>query len=65
MTDVWLIVGGCAAVAAPAAAAFWVAGKLAQAKQRKAVEEARQRMDSVSDHLPPSFTAERLRNSDF
>ncbi len=65
MSNAWIIILGCTAVAAPAAAAFWLAGKLAKAKQRKAVEEARQRMDSVSDHLAPSFTAERLRNSDF
>ena len=61
----WLIMAGCAAVAAPAIAAFWVAGKIAQAKQRKAVEEARQRMDAVSGDRPPHHTRDRLRNSRF
>lgn len=61
----WLVVFGCAAVAIPAIAAFWVAGKIAQAKQRKAVEEARQRMDAVRDDKPPRYTAERLRNSNW
>ena len=60
----WLIMAGCAAVAAPAIAAFWVAGKIAQAKQRKAVEDARQRMDAVRDNVP-RYTRARLRNSDF
>ena len=60
----WLIMAGCAAVAAPAIAAFWVAGKIAQAKQRKAVEDARQRMDAVRDNVP-RYTRDRLRNSDF
>lgn len=61
----WLIIFGCAAVAIPAIAAFWVAGKISKARQRKAVEEARQRMDSVSDHVPPHHTAQRLRDSRF
>ena len=60
----WIVVAGCAALAATAIAAFWVAGKIAQAKQRKAVEEARQRMDAVGDHVP-HHTRDRLRNSDF
>ena len=59
----WLVALGCAAVAIPALAAFWVAGKIAKAKQRKAVEDARQRMDAVSDHLP--HTAERLRDGNW
>lgn len=61
--NVWLVMAGCAALAIPAIAAFFVARALAKAKQRKAVEEARQRMDRVPDHLP--HTAERLRNSSF
>ncbi len=60
----WLIIFGCAAVAIPAIAAFWVAGKIAQAKQRKAVEEARQRMDRVRDGVP-QYTRDRLRDSRF
>ena len=60
----WLVVLGCAAVAIPALAAFFVAGKIAKAKQRKAVKDARQRMDSVRDHVP-HYTAERLRNSNW
>tara|TARA_R100000406_G_scaffold50697_1_gene34366 strand:- start:134 stop:304 length:171 start_codon:yes stop_codon:yes gene_type:complete len=54
---------GCAALAVTAIAAFFVARALAKAKQRKAVEEARQRMDRVPDHLP--HTAERLRHGRF
>ena len=60
----WLVVLGGGAVAIPAIAAFFVAGKIAKAKQRKAVEDARQRMDSVRDHVP-HYTAERLRNSNW
>ena len=60
----WLVVLGCAAVAIPALAAVWVAGKIAKAKQRKAVEDARQRMDSVRDHVP-HHTAERLRDGNW
>ena len=60
----WLVVGGCAAVAIPAIAAFWGARALAKAKQRKAVEEARQRMDSIADDNLPS-TAKRLRDTHF
>ena len=60
----WLVVLGGGAVAIPAIAAFFVARKIAEAKQRKAVEEARQRMDSVRDHVP-HHTAERLRNGDW
>lgn len=63
--NAWLVVAGCAALAIPAVAAFFVARTLEKAKQRKAVEEARQRMGSVSDHLPPSHTRDRLRKSDF
>lgn len=59
----WLVVLGCAAVAIPALAAFVLARKISEAKQRKAVEEARQRMDRVRDHLPN--TAERLRDGRF
>tara|TARA_Y100000817_G_C16779538_1_gene509901 strand:+ start:883 stop:1074 length:192 start_codon:yes stop_codon:yes gene_type:complete len=62
--NVWLVVGGCAALAIPAIAAFFVARKISQAKQRKAVEEARQRMDAVDDHVP-HHTAERLRDGRF
>ena len=60
----WLVVLGCAAVAIPAIAAFWVAGKIAQAKQRKAVEDARQRMDRVRDGVP-QYTRDRLRDGDW
>ncbi len=60
--NVWAIVGGCAAVAA--VAAFLVARALVKARQRKAVEEARQRMDAVSDHVP-HHTRNRLRDSSF
>ena len=60
----WLVVLGCAAIAIPALAAFWVAGKIAQAKQRKAVEDARQRMDRVRDGVP-QYTRDRLRNGDW
>ena len=58
----WLIMAGCAAVAIPAIAAFWVARKISEAKQRKAVEDARQRMDAVRDGVP-HYTRDRLRNS--
>lgn len=57
----WIVVAGCSAVAA--AAAFFLARALSKAKQAAVVEEARQRMDAVSDDKPPHYTAERLRNS--
>ena len=60
--NVWAIVAGGAALAVTAIAAFFVARALAKAKQRKAVEEARQRMDRVRDHVP-HHTAKRLRDS--
>lgn len=60
----WAIVAGCAALAATGIAAFWVAGKISKARQRKAVEEARQRIDAVDDHVP-HHTAERLRDGRF
>jgi hypothetical protein len=60
----WLIMAGCATVAIPAIAAFWVARKISEAKQRKAVEDARQRMDAVRDGVP-QYTRDRLRNSSF
>jgi uncharacterized membrane protein len=60
----WVALAGCAALAVTAIAAFFVARALAKAKQRKAVEDARQRMDAVSDHVP-QYTRDRLRNSRF
>ena len=57
----WIVIAGCAALAA--AAAFFLARALSKAKQAAVVEDARQRMDAVSDDRPPHYTAERLRNS--
>ena len=62
--NAWVILAGCAALAATAIAAFFVARKISKARQRKAVEEARQRMDAVRDHVP-HHTAERLRHGRF
>tara|TARA_R100001129_G_scaffold167012_1_gene134394 strand:+ start:4813 stop:5007 length:195 start_codon:yes stop_codon:yes gene_type:complete len=63
--NAWLVVAGCAALAATAIAAFFLARKISEAKQRKAVEDARQRMDAVRDNVPRYHTRDRLRNSRF
>lgn len=60
----WIVMAGCAALVIPAIAAFFVARKIFQAKQRKAVEEARQRMDAVVHNDLP-HTAQRLRDGRF
>ena len=58
---VWAIVAGGVALSI---GTFFMARALVQGKSRKAVEEARQRMDSVGDN-PPHHTAERLRHGRF
>tara|TARA_R110002012_G_scaffold54_2_gene153 strand:+ start:3721 stop:3909 length:189 start_codon:yes stop_codon:yes gene_type:complete len=58
---VWAIVAGGVALSI---GTFFMARALVKGKSRKAVEEARQRMDSVRDHVP-HHTAERLRNNRF
>lgn len=55
---VLICVGGLAAVA------YWVGRRLQKGAQTAAVEEARQRMESIPDNDLPS-TADRLRRGDF
>lgn len=59
---VWAIVAGGVALSI---GAFFMARALVKGKARKAVEEARQRMDAVSGDKPPHHTAKRLRHGRF
>ena len=59
---VWSIVAGGVALSV---GTFFMARALVKGKARKAVEEARQRMDAVGDNKPAHHTAERLRRDHF
>ena len=59
----WSIVAG--GVALLAGGSMLLARALVKGKARKAVEEARQRMDAVGDNKPAHHTAERLRRDHF
>lgn len=58
----WAIVAGGVALSV---GTFFMARALVRGKARKAVEEARQRMDAVGGDRPAHYTADRLRHGRF
>ena len=58
----WAIAAGGLALAG---GSMLLARALVKGKARKAVEEARQRMDAVGDNKPAHHTADRLRRDHF
>ena len=58
----WAIAAGGLALAG---GSMLLARALVKGKARKAVEEARQRMDAVGGDKPPHHTVERLRDNRF